>query len=160
MAALTVVDDRTQHVRDAEPPGRPDLAVVRRRRRWPMVIAGFVVVLVLAAMLGAAIFHTQLAERQLEIDALGAQVQAERDRYDGLRNEIANKRNPQVLATKARELGLSRAEQPRFVEVDKWALAIQLAAAGPVTDTLADVMVGADPLDQFREIKSLSAGRP
>ena len=160
MAALTVVDDRTQHVRDAEPPGRPDLAVVRRRRRWPMVIAGFVVLLVLAAMLGAAIFHTQLAERQLQIDALGAQVQAERDRYDGLRNEIASKRNPEVLAAKARELGLTRAEQPRFVEVDKWALAIQLAAAGPVTDTLAEVMVGADPLDQFREIKSLSAGRP
>jgi Tfp pilus assembly protein PilN len=160
MAALTVVDDGTQHLQPAEPPRKPDLRVVRRRRRLPMVIAGFVVVLVLAAMLGAAVFHTQLAERQLEIDALGAQVEAERDRYDELRNSIASKQNPQVLATRAEELGLTRAEQPRFVEVDTWALAVQLAAAGPVTDTLAQVIVDADALDQFREIKSLSAGRP
>ena len=160
MTALSAVDGTPTRLGSTEPAPQPDLRVVGRRRRWPVVVAGFVVILVLSAMLGAAVFHTQLAERQLEIDALGARVEAERVKYDLLRNSIAGKQNPEALAEKAGELGLTRAEQPRYLEVGKWALAVQLAAAGPEADGVGHVIVDASALDQFREVKSLSAGQP
>jgi cell division protein FtsL len=159
MAALTVVDDAPHRARSVEPTQKPDLKVVRRRRRWPMLLAGFIVLLVLAAMLGAAIFHTQLAERQLEIDDLGTQVQMERDRYNQLRQQIASQESPQHLTGEASRLGLVPAPPPSYAEVDKWALARQLAAAGAAEDGSGSVIVDADPLEQFQEIKSV-AGQP
>ncbi len=65
---------------------KPALSVVPRRRRWPAVIAAIVWSLVVLGLLGAAVFHTQLAERQLRLDRLDRQVAVERERFDELRH--------------------------------------------------------------------------
>ncbi len=51
---------------------RPDLKLAPRRRRWPALVAGLLFTVLLAGMLGAAVFHTQLAERQFRIDRRSA----------------------------------------------------------------------------------------
>lgn len=140
---------------------RPDLKVVDARgRRWPAILGGLVLFAVMVAMLGAAVFHTQLAERQLEIDDLERQVQAERERFDDLRHARAVLRSPQRIADEADGLGMVRGETSRFIAVDPWELAIQLAAAGPTDGRTTSIIADEGPLDQFRDVKSVSAGQP
>jgi cell division protein FtsL len=146
-----------------QPPARstpPTLRVVVTRRRWPAVIGFVLIALMLVAMLGAAVFHTQLAQRQLRIDVLENQVQAERERFDELRRDRAALRSPGRIATEAIELEMVRGETSRFIEVDPGALARQLAAAGVVDDNASRVIEESGPLDQFRDVKSVSAGQP
>jgi len=158
MAGTAVRRVDVSHAR-ARPSG-PALSVIRNRRRWPAVIGASVLVAVLAAMLGAAIFHTQLAERQLEIDDLERQVRAERERFDQLRNERAVLRSPQRIADEADALGMVHGDASRFVEVDPMMLAIQIATAGATDDDLTRVIVESGPLDQFRDVKAASNGQP
>lgn len=139
---------------------RPRLSVVPRRPRWPAVAGGGVLVAVMVAMLGAAVFHTQLAERQLRIDELEQQVQAERARFDELRRDRAVLRSPQRIADEANALGMVTGENSRFIQVDAMALARQLAAAGATEDDTNRVIVETGPLDQFRDVKSVSVGQP
>lgn len=142
------------------PGGQFSLRVLPRRRRWPAFVAGFIGFLLLAAMFGAAIFHTQLAERQLEIDALENRVAEERQRFDDLRLERAQLRSPVRLAAEADRLGMVLAPQSRYLEIDQWAFARQVAAAGPIGDGVGQIIVDTGPLDQFRDVKSLSVGQP
>jgi hypothetical protein len=114
----------------------------------------------MVAMLGAAVFHTQLAERQLEIDQLERQVQEERARFDELRRDRAVLRSPQRIAAEAIALGMVTAETGRFVQVDPMQLAMQLAAAEVIRDDSTRVVAEAGPLDQFRDVKSVSVGQP
>lgn len=140
---------------------RPELSVVpTRRRRWPAVIGFVLISLMLVAMLGAAIFHTQLAQRQLRIDDLENEVQAERERFDELRRDRAVLRSPGRIASEAVRFEMVRGETSRFIEVDPAALARQLAAAGVVDDDASRVIEETGPLDQFRDVKSVSAGQP
>ena len=140
---------------------KPDLQVVATgRRRWPAALGAMVLVVVMAAMLGAAVFHTQLAERQLEIDDLERNVQAERDRFDELRHDRAVLRSPQRIADEAEGLGMVRGETSEFLTVDPMDLAIQLAAAGPTDGRTTSAIDEVDPLDQFRDVKSVSVGQP
>lgn len=140
---------------------RPDLTVVPSgRRRWPAVLGGMILVGVMAAMLGAAVFHTQLAERQLRIDDLERNVQSERDRFDELRHDRAVLRSPQRIADEADGLGMVRGETSRFISVDPMELAVQLAAAGPTDGRTTSAIDEDDPLDQFRDVKSVSVGQP
>ncbi|MGB3737654.1 MAG: hypothetical protein WA964_22070 [Ilumatobacter sp.] len=140
---------------------RPDLKVVSGgRRRWPALLGGLVVVGVMIAMLGAAVFHTQLAERQLAIDGLERQVQAERERFDELRYDRAVLRSPQRIADEADGLGMVRGETSRFITIDPWSLAIQLAAAGPTDGRTTSAIADNGPLDQFRDVKSVSVELP
>lgn len=139
---------------------RPDLTVVSgRRRRWPAMLGGLVLLGVMVAMLGAAVFHTQLAERQLSIDELERQVQAERERFDELRHDRAVLRSPQRIADEADTLGMVRGETSRFISIDPYDLAIQIAAAGPTDGRTTTVIDDDGPLDQFRDVKSVSAGQ-
>ena len=121
---------------------------------------GGVLVAVMAAMLGAAVFHTQLAERQLEIDQLERQVQEERARFDELRRDRAVLRSPQRIADEAGALGMAPGETSRFIQVDPMQLARQLAASGITADDTSRVIVETGPLDQFRDVKSVSVGQP
>lgn len=139
---------------------RPTLSVVPTRRRWPAVIGFVAITLMLVAMLGAAVFHTQLAQRQLRIDDLDNEVQAERERFDELRRDRAVLRSPGRIATEVVALEMVRGETSRFIEVDPAALARQLAAAGVVDDDASRVIEESGPLDQFRDVKSVSAGQP
>lgn len=144
----------------AVPAGRPLLSLAVRRRRWPAAIGAASVLVVLAGLLGAAVFHTQLAERQLQIDALERAVKDERERFDELRHRRAELRSPVRLADEADALGMVRGDTGEFVEVDPWLLARQLAAAGVVEDSTRRVIIENDPLDQFSDVKRVSAGQP
>ncbi|MFT4655984.1 MAG: hypothetical protein ACJAXA_002810 [Candidatus Aldehydirespiratoraceae bacterium] len=145
------------------PPPRakpPRLEVVTSRNRWPAVVGSIVLLFVMVAMLGAAVFHTQLAERQLEIDQLDRQVQEERERFDELRRDRAVLRSPQRIADEAAALGMVRGATSRFIGIEPMALAMQLAAAGATDDDTTRVIIESGPLDQFRDVKSVSAGQP
>lgn len=138
----------------------PDLSVVPRRRRWPAFVIGITGVVVLGSMFGAAIFHTQLADRQLQIDRLDSQVDDARARFDELRNERAVLRSPARIAGEAERLGMVPGETSRFVEIDAVALARQLAAAGPTDDARIVLEGEVEPLDQVRDVKAVTAGDP
>ncbi len=153
-------DDRRRVVARRARAAGPRLRVVPRRRRWPALVVGTIATVLLAGMLGAAVFHTQLAERQLRIDRLERGVAAERDRFDELRNERATLRSPQRIASEAERLGMVRGDTATFVEIDPMALARQIAAAGVVDEQVARLIEDDDPLQQFRDVKSVSAGQP
>jgi hypothetical protein len=129
----------------------PRLSVVPRRRR----AAGFVVtlsVMVVGLMLGAAVLHTLLAERQLHIDRLDRSVTEAEDRFDVLRRHRAELRSPNRLAREARALGMVPADVTEFVEVDPQTIAMAIASTGhPSTDGVR--LEGAEPLDQFVLVK-------
>lgn len=152
---------RRSTARPAARPARPKLALAnRRRRRWPLLFGVATTLVVLAGLLGAAVFHTQLAERQLRIDALEREVHSERERFDELRYRRAELRSPVRLADEAGPLGMVRGDTGEFVEVDPWLLARQLAAAGVVEDQTRRVIIENDPLEQFSDVKRVSAGQP
>lgn len=144
--------------RSAKAAARPSLTVVQRRRRWPAVLAGLAWTLVFIGLMAAAVFHTQLAERQLRLDRLDRQVAAERERFDELRYERAELRSPVRLAAAASELGMRRGRASTFVSVTPEAVARQLAAAGPIGDDVVRIVIHTDPLDQFRAVKGVSEG--
>jgi len=158
MPALPLLrDSKPQKARAAE---RPSLTVVPRRRRWPALVGALAWSLVFLGLLGAAVFHTQLAERQLRLDRLDRQVSAERERFDELRYERAELRSPVRLADAASALGMYRGEVSTFVAVTPEAVARQLAAAGAIGDNAVQILIHTDPLDQFRAVKSVTEGQP
>jgi hypothetical protein len=161
MAALPLVRDVPQRRRGrGAAASRPALVVVPGRRRWPAVLAISTWSVVFAGLLGAAVFHTQLAERQLRIDRLERSVVAERERFDQLRYQRAELRSPVRLATVASELGMRRGDATRFVEVAPDVFARQLAAAGAIDDRVVRITTDTDPLDQFRAVKAVTGARP
>jgi len=139
---------------------RPELAVVERRRRWPAFLAVVAWTVVFLGLLGAAVFHTQLAGRQLRIDRLERSVAAERERFDELRYERAELRSPVRLANAAGALGMQRGDATEFVEVSPQLLAAQIAAAGVIDDRAVKITIDSDPLDQFRAVKSVTEHAP
>ncbi len=140
---------------------RPSLVLVEpKRRRWPALIAGLAWTFIVVGLLATAVFHTQLAERQLEIDRLDRAVAAERDRFDELRYQRAAFRSPVRLAAAAGELGMHRGRASTFISVAPDALARQLATAGPIDDSIVQIVMHNDPLDQFRAVKSVTGEQP
>jgi hypothetical protein len=136
----------------------PQLSVVPRRRR----AAGFAValsVLLAAMMLGSAVLHTSLAERQFEIDRLERSVTAAQERFDVLRRSRAELRSPTRLSTEATRIGMHPAATSQFVPVDGLTVALAIAATGEV---LADqeALDSLQPLDQFRLVKAVSGESP
>jgi hypothetical protein len=164
MAALPLLRDlgarTTQFRAQVAESARPSLELVQRQRRWPAILAGAAWAIVFVGLLGTAVFHTQLAERQLELDRLDRELFVERERFDDLRYARAELRSPVRLAAAASELGMSRGRLTTFVTVEPDALARQLAAAGPSTDDLVQLVVATDPLAQFRAVKSVSGSQP
>lgn len=157
MAALPLMRDVAP--RRDRAGARPPLAVVQHRRRWPALIAVFTWSLVFVGMLGAAVFHTQLAERQLALDRMDRQVTKERERFDELRYERAELRSPVHLASSAGALGMHRGRASTFVTVDAGVVARQLAAAGPIGNQAVQIIIHTDPLDQFRAVKNVTEGQ-
>jgi hypothetical protein len=131
---------------------------VPRRRR----AAGFAAALslVLAAlMLGSAVLHTSLAERQLEIDRLERSVADAQERFDVLRRARAELRSPTRLAAEATRIGMHPATTSQFVPVDGLTVALAIAATGAVLND-SEVIEGLQPLDQFRLVKAVSSEAP
>lgn len=138
----------------------PKLSLLSRPRRWPALVLGAVLSVVFGALLGIAVFHTQLAGRQLEIDRLEKAVNLERERFDDLRHERAVLRSPARLDDEAAELMMIRGASSEFLRVAPQQLAVQLAAAGVIGDDAVEIIVDFEPLEQFRDVKSVSAGQP
>jgi hypothetical protein len=158
MSAVRARRDAVAAVRVESAPPTPHLAVVPRRRR----AAGFAVVLsvlVAAVMLGAALLHTRLAERQLQIDRLERAVASAQDEFDVLRRQRAELRSPNRLATEAGRLGMRTAVVSEFVEVDGSTLARAIAATGQSNAT-ERITHQLDPLDQIRLVKAVSNDAP
>ncbi|MGB7880684.1 MAG: hypothetical protein WBL31_18105 [Ilumatobacteraceae bacterium] len=139
---------------------RPSLVVMERRRRWPALLAVVLWTTVFLGLLGAAVFHTQLAGRQLRIDRLERSVAAERERFDELRYQRAELRSPVRLAAAASELGMQRGDATEFIDIDPGALARQIAAAGVIDERAVQITIDTDPLDQFRAVKSVTGETP
>jgi hypothetical protein len=140
------------------PTPAPRLSVVPRRRR----AAGFAValsVLLAAMMLGSAVLHTSLAERQFEIDRLERSVTAAQERFDVLRRSRAELRSPTRLSTEATRIGMHPAATSQFVPVDGLTVALAIAATGEVLDE-QEAIDGLQPLDQFRLVKAVSGESP
>jgi cell division protein FtsL len=136
----------------------PRLSVVPRHRR----AAGFAValsVLLAAMMLGSAVLHTSLAERQFEIDRLERSVTAAQERFDVLRQERAELRSPTRLSAEATRIGMHPAATSQFVPVDGLTVALAIAATGEVLDD-PDAIESFQPLDQFRLVKAVSGEAP
>jgi len=87
-------------------------------------------------------------------------VNDEGNRFDELRRDRAVLRSPERISAEAAELGMVPADEVRFVEIDPQAFARQLAAAGATDDSTGRVIVETGPLDQFRDVKSVSEGQP
>jgi cell division protein FtsL len=165
--ARPIVVSRTA---DARPPSRvrartaagagaaPRLQLVPRRRRAARA-AAVLLTLVAALMLAAVMLHTHLTERQIEIDRLDDAVAEARDRYDVLRRQRAELRSPTRLAGEAAALGMRPAPNNTFLSIDPNTLAIAIAAAGAVDDARR-MVERADPLDQFRQVKSVGGEVP
>lgn len=138
-------------------PPKPQLSLVPRRRR----AAGFAVALsiVLAGlMLGSAVLHTSLAERQMEIDRLENSVTAAQERFDMLRRARAELRSPTRLSAEATRIGMHPSPTSEFVPVDGLTVALAIAATGQVLDD--QQIESLQPLDQFRLVKAVSGEAP
>jgi hypothetical protein len=161
MSAIALRRDPRPAQRPARAAGRakPALVVVEHRRRWPAVIAGLSWAALFVGLLGAAVFHTQLAQRQLHIDRLERSVDEQRELFDELRFERAELRSPVRLAQAATAMGMERGDSGEFVRITPEALARQIAAAGAIDDGTSRVIIDTDPLEQFRDVKSVTDGQ-
>lgn len=140
---------------------RPSLSVAPKpQRRWPVALASIALLVVMAGLLGAAVFHTQLAERQIRIDQLERSVNDQRERFDELRYQRAELRSPVRLAEAAGGLGMVPGDTGVFVQLDPMQVAQQLAAAGVIDQTTSELVIDTDPLEQFSDVKRVSAGQP
>jgi hypothetical protein len=139
---------------DVRPARAVQLRIVPRRRR-AAGFAAFLSVLVAAVMLGAAVLHTRLAERQLEIDRIERAVAEAQERFDVLRRQRAELRAPTHLAAEAARLGMvPSAGGGDFMAVDAWTVAQAIAATGSAP-TPDDALRALEPLDQYRLVKQV-----
>lgn len=139
---------------------KPRLVVLARKRRWPAIVAGIAWAGLFAGLLGAAVFHTQLAERQLRIDRLERAVEEQRELFDELRYERAELRSPVRLAEAAGAMGMERGDTGEFIRITADAVARQIAAAGSIDGGPSRVIIDTDPLQQFRDVKAVTDGQP
>lgn len=167
MAVALHRPDRSPQRRSAAPPARrpaqrPALVVVPGSRR----VARFAVLMSVfagAVMIGVLMFHTRIAERQLQIDQFERSVRTAQSEFDILRAERAELRSPTRLAAEARRLGMEPGSESTFLDVDPMAYAIVIASTGevPVAEVIgAGANTRLEPLDQFRLVKAASAEVP
>lgn len=133
--------------------------VVRPARGRAAGAVVLVAAVAITLMLGAAVLHVQLAERQSRIDTLARQVRVEQARFATLRSERAELRSPNRLADAARRVGMNPAQPTQFMEIDPMDLARVIAASGQLP-TDGPTLQGANPLDQFRTVKILRSETP
>ena len=119
---------------------------------------GVLCTLLVLVMLGAAAFQTQLARRQVELDRLDSDISAAREHYEELRRERAELRSPSNLSAVASEAGMVPATEAGFMVLSPEVLAEVQRSAGMIVG-VGDVEQE-DPLEQFREVKSITDGTP
>ncbi len=136
---------------------RPQLALVPRRRRTARLIAA-VCTPVFALMLGAAAFQTQLASRQVRLDAADREIRAAYDQYDTMRRERAELRSPGRLAIEAAALGMVPATQTAFVALDPDVIATVQRSG--VTAEVDDTTGIGEEFQRYADVKAQSGSAP
>jgi hypothetical protein len=134
------------------------LSIVAPRGRRATHVAVVMTVALGIAMLGAAAFQTQLAQRQVELDRLDSDIRSSREQYEGLRRERAELRAPERLAGIAAANGMREADGSEFLRIDADVIAIVAASTGDIDPiALGD---GVSTLDDFRDVKATTAAIP
>ncbi len=135
---------------------RPHLVLVAPRGRRATHLAVVASVVLGVAMMGAAAFQTQLAQRQVELDRLDRDISAARERYEVLRRERAELRSPGRLSQIAAANGMVPSSDSELLTVQPDVLAIVAASTGAIDpEVLGD---GPSTLDDFREVKAITSG--
>ncbi len=141
----------------------PVARVVTRRdattgMRRVIFVSSAIAIAAIAVMFLVVAFQTRIAETQMKIDKINAQIQAERDRYDALRLERSALRDPARLVTEATAMGMIPGSGTDFTVVDPTSVAAVLVSTGGVApEYLSD---SEDPLDNYGAVKALIGGRP
>lgn len=126
-------------------------------RRLVKISLGVLVALV-AVMMAVVVAQTRIAENQMQLDRIESKIGAERDRYNQLRLERSQLREPARLVVEARALGMQPGVGVDFTTVDPMTVAAVLVATGGVDpDLLTD---GEDPLREYGEFKAIVGGAP
>jgi len=138
-----------------DPVTRPQLTVVPRRRRTARLVT-FSAFLITSLMLGAAAFQTQLARRQVELDRIDRQIRVARTTFNDLRQQRAELRSPERLATSGASLGMRAASKTEFVDIAPEVVAEVQQSAGGVFDPGVEAV---DPVfEEFKVVKSITGG--
>lgn len=154
--------DRTTARQPAGRGGRPstrprlrvlDQVALRRRARYRNALL-FLLLSVLAGFFAVAFVHAELVAGQHDLDAMRAEIAAAEAHHAELARAVEEASAPDVIVTRARELGMVRSSVPvylaaaapvRPVEV-RAALPATIASEGPESDVVAIVdAAGVDP---------------
>jgi cell division protein FtsL len=146
---------RTSQDRSSRTPSqavrRPQLRAVPRpstAANAMFALVGMIGVLMLAAV----VLHTRLADRQLEIDRLQAEVSSAQERFDVLRQQRAELSSPNRIALEAQNRGMLSSTESNFLELDAASYAEVVVAVGAGSATAAFTPDDA-PLDQLRRVR-------
>lgn len=124
--------------RAAPAPRRPALRSVpvgaSRAPRAPFVV---LVLLVLGVgLIGLLLLNTALQQGSFALDELEAETAQLRDRQAALAEDVAARSAPDALASRARDLGMAPAEEPRFLDLNR------TGSLGPTTAKAAGSVEG------------------
>jgi hypothetical protein len=137
------------------PAARPHLTVVPRRRRTARLVT-FAAFVITSLMLGAAAFQTQLARRQVEIDQVNSQIRVAHNTFNSLRQQRAELRSTERLASMGTAMGMHPARKTDFVEIPGDIVAEVQQSAGGVFDPDGST---SDPMfEEFKVVKSIVGG--
>jgi cell division protein FtsL len=131
------------------------LSLVAPRGRRAAHVAVVMSVALGVAMLGAAAFQTQLAQRQVQLDQLDTDIGNAREQYESLRRERSELRSPERLAGIAAANGMVPANRSEFLDITPDVLAIVAASTGDIDPSLLGD--AGNTLDDFREVKATTA---
>ena len=104
------LDPAPDHAPDNEP--RRHLRVAPdsvRRRRHVRIAAAAAAVSISATLFAVVGFNVELAQHQIQLQALQRQLQTEQSRYFDLRTEVAQRSSPAQIVSLAERLGLVQA---------------------------------------------------
>ena len=136
---------------------RPQLALVPRHRRTARVIAAVCTPL-FSLMLGAAAFQTQLASRQLRLDAIDRQIRAAYEQYDTMRRERAELRSPGRLVAEAAKIGMVPATETQFISLEADVIAtVQRTGVATNSDATSEI---SEEFQQYADVKAQAGGAP
>ncbi|CAB4585681.1 unannotated protein [freshwater metagenome] len=117
-----------------------------------------IAVMAIMVMFLVVAFQTRIAETQMKIDKINAQIQAERDRYDALRLERSALRDPARLVADATAMGMIPGTGTDFTTVEPTSVAAVLVSTGGVDpEYMSD---SEDPLENYGAVKALIGGQP
>ncbi len=126
----------------------------RGRRVTHLAVVGSIVLGL--AMLGAAAFQTQLAQRQVRLDQYDADIRDAREQYETLRRQRAELRSPEQLAAVAAANGMQPAHSSEVSEVSTEVQAIVAMSTGDIDPSLLGD--AHSTLDDFRVVKAITNG--